>query len=225
MPIFFLSTLLALTPLVRHSVPAPPRTACIRCTAGVEALTRVSVTLTKPLGMMLEERDPAGVFVADLVEGGSAAASGEVKKGDVLVAVGELDVSSASFDEVMETLIAAPEELELALLRTPPPPPEPEPTTARLTFDGEEVEVMTGQVLRTALLDNKASLYSMMGLMKSCGGAGQCAACIVDVVDGAENLSPETPTEQARLKKKPSSYRMACQTLVEGDVSVKLQPK
>jgi ferredoxin len=39
-----------------------------------------------------------------------------------------------------------------------------------------------------------------------------------------ENLSPKTPFEQRKLKKKPESYRLACQTLVNGPVSVKTKP-
>jgi len=85
--------------------------------------------------------------------------------------------------------------------------------------------VRTGEILRTLLLDNKEDIYTMMGKMQSCGGGGQCAACIVDITGGDEDaLSPRTPTEEQRLKKKPPTFRMACQAVVQGDVEVRLKP-
>jgi ferredoxin len=59
----------------------------------------------------------------------------------------------------------------------------------------------------------------------NCGGYGQCGTCIVEIVEGMENLSPKTDFEQRRLQKKPESYRLACQTIVNGPVSVKTKPK
>ena len=64
-----------------------------------------------------------------------------------------------------------------------------------------------------------------MAKLTNCGGAGQCAACMVDIVEGAENLSPRTATEERYLKKKPATYRMACQTMIEGDVTVEIPKK
>jgi ferredoxin len=60
--------------------------------------------------------------------------------------------------------------------------------------------------------------------MMNCGGYGQCGTCIVEIVDGMDNLSPRTPVEDRKLKKKPESYRLACQCLVNGPVSVKTKP-
>ena len=75
-----------------------------------------TVTLAKPLGLVLEERDEdAGVRVAALQAGGAAALSGEVAPGDVLVRVGQTDVSKCSFDDVMEKLVDAPAEVSLLL--------------------------------------------------------------------------------------------------------------
>ena len=73
------------------------------------------VTLAKPLGLVLEERDVEGVKVAALQAGGAASLSGEIAPGDVLIRVGDKDVSSASFDAVMDTLINAPAEVSLTL--------------------------------------------------------------------------------------------------------------
>jgi ferredoxin len=41
-----------------------------------------------------------------------------------------------------------------------------------------------------------------------------------------ENLSERTPAEQQKLKKKPDTYRLSCQTIVNGgDVSIITKPQ
>ncbi len=77
----------------------------------------MSVTLPRPLGLVLGERDGgAGVFVESLVPAGCAEQSGAVESGDWLVSVDGADVSDASFDAVLDALAAgapAPAVLEL----------------------------------------------------------------------------------------------------------------
>ncbi len=50
-----------------------------------------------------------------------------------------------------------------------------------------------------------------------------CGNCIVDVLQGADNLSPPSTLELGLLKDKfaKSGQRLACQAMVLGDVSVK----
>jgi ferredoxin len=50
-----------------------------------------------------------------------------------------------------------------------------------------------------------------------------CGDCMVEVLQGAENLSSPSTLETDLLKKKfaRSGYRLACQAMVLGDVSVK----
>ena len=64
-----------------------------------------TVTLEKPLGAVLEECAPAGVRVEALQEGGSAASTGLLKKGDRLRTIQGTDVSKASFDDVSHPLL------------------------------------------------------------------------------------------------------------------------
>ena len=74
----------------------------------------VDVTLSKPLGLVLEEfgsGGTSGVVVVSLVEGGAAEESGDVLPGDRLSRVDGADVSKLDFDTVMEVLAAAPETL------------------------------------------------------------------------------------------------------------------
>ncbi|MEQ9553921.1 MAG: 2Fe-2S iron-sulfur cluster-binding protein [Coleofasciculus sp. G3-WIS-01] len=97
---------------------------------------------------------------------------------------------------------------------------------ANIKFVKEDQEVIAadGANLREKALQNKIDLYTFKGKLMNCGGYGQCGTCIVEVVEGMENLSPRTEVEQRKLKKKPESYRLACQVLVNGPVSVKTKP-
>lgn len=94
----------------------------------------------------------------------------------------------------------------------------------KFTKENQEVIAADGANLREKALQNKIDLYTFKGKLMNCGGYGQCGTCIVEVVEGMENLSPRTEVEQRKLKKKPESYRLACQTLVNGPVSVKTKP-
>ncbi len=82
-----------------------------------------------------------------------------------------------------------------------------------------------GANLREKAIQNGVDIYTFGGKLMNCGGYGHCGTCIVEIVEGMENLSPKTDFEQRRLKKKPASYRLACQTIVNGPVSVKTKPK
>ena len=56
--------------------------------------------------------------MGELLEGGAAFESGEIKEGDVLMRVGRADVSKLDFDQVMEKLQAADDVVELTFART-----------------------------------------------------------------------------------------------------------
>ena len=98
---------------------------------------------------------------------------------------------------------------------------------ANITFVNENQEVVAadGANLREKALQNGIDIYTFMGKMMNCGGYGQCGTCIVEIVEGMENLSPRTEVENRKLKKKPETYRLACQTLVNGPTSVKTKPR
>jgi len=84
--------------------------------------------------------------------------------------------------------------------------------------------VAQGANLRQKALENKIDIYTLKGKLTNCGGYGQCGTCVVEIVEGMANLSPKTDFEQKVLRKKPESFRLACQTLVNGPVSVKTKP-
>jgi ferredoxin len=97
---------------------------------------------------------------------------------------------------------------------------------ANIKFVKEDREVVAadGANLREKALENGIDIYTFVGKMTNCGGFGQCGTCIVEIVEGLENLSPRTEFEQRKLRKKPDTYRLACQTLANGPVSVKTKP-
>lgn len=90
--------------------------------------------------------------------------------------------------------------------------------------ENREVVAADGANLRLQALQNNIDIYTFIGKMKNCGGYGQCGTCIIKVVEGMENLSPRTPVETRKLKKKPQDYRLACQTLVNGSVTIGTKP-
>lgn len=81
-----------------------------------------------------------------------------------------------------------------------------------------------GANLRFKAMENGIDLYTFGGKMMNCGGYGQCGTCVVDIVEGAEHLSPRTEVEDRKLKKRSASCRLACQALVNGSVSVVTKP-
>ncbi|MBH8574576.1 (2Fe-2S)-binding protein [Nostocaceae cyanobacterium CENA369] len=90
--------------------------------------------------------------------------------------------------------------------------------------ENKEVIAADGANLRLKAIQNAIDIYTLFGKMTNCGGYGQCGTCIVEIVEGIENLSPPTDVENRKLKKKPANYRLACQTLVNGPVSVVTKP-
>jgi ferredoxin len=97
-------------------------------------------------------------------------------------------------------------------------------STIKFVKENQEVVVANGANLRLKALENKIDIYKLKGKLMNCGGVGQCGTCIVEIVEGMENLSNLTEVENSVLKKKPRTYRLACQTLVKGPVKVKTKP-
>lgn len=90
--------------------------------------------------------------------------------------------------------------------------------------ENQEVIAADGANLREKALANNIDLYTFKGKMMNCGGYGQCGTCIVEIVEGMENLSPLTEVEKRKLRKKPDNYRLSCQVLVNGPTIVKTKP-
>ncbi|KAL2649801.1 hypothetical protein R1flu_017929 [Riccia fluitans] len=87
---------------------------------------------------------------------------------------------------------------------------------------GSQAQTLTVQSgernLRKFMIENKLELYGLYGKVMNCGGGGSCGTCMVDILEGQELLSERTNAELKYLKKKPESWRLACQTII-GDKS------
>lgn len=86
---------------------------------------------------------------------------------------------------------------------------------------GIQIEVEPG----TTLL--KAAIQNELCWPHTCGGKAQCTTCAYLIVKGAENLSPISRLEQHQLIARKGRMvgsnprmRLACQTIVNGDVTV-----
>lgn len=97
-------------------------------------------------------------------------------------------------------------------------------SSIKFVREDQEVTVAEGANLRLKALENNIDIYKLKGKLMNCGGYGQCGTCIVEVIAGLENLSPRTDVENRMLKKRPSTYRLACQSLINGPISVKTKP-
>jgi ferredoxin len=87
------------------------------------------------------------------------------------------------------------------------------------------IEVDRDTDLRRELIKNKVDLYTLGGKLRNCGGAGQCGTCIVAVEDGVFNTNGRTPKEEVLLDGKPDHWRLACRTMVHGDITISMKPK
>ena len=97
----------------------------------------------------------------------------------------------------------------------------------RFLREGRDVECYPGENLRDVALRENIELYGLKGQLGNCGGCGQCITCFVEVVaerqEGA--LTPLTPVEQQKLRRRPESWRLACQALVQESVAVLTRPQ
>ncbi|MGJ3252541.1 MAG: 2Fe-2S iron-sulfur cluster-binding protein [Elainellaceae cyanobacterium] len=98
-------------------------------------------------------------------------------------------------------------------------------TTIKFRDEDQEIIIAEGANLRLKAIENQIDLYTLKGKLINCGGYGQCGTCIVEIVEGMENLSPKTDAEKQKLKKRPDSYRLACQTIVNGPITVVTKPQ
>ena len=87
-------------------------------------------------------------------------------------------------------------------------------------------KVQCGQYanLRKTALMHDVPVYAGINEKLNCGGHGLCGTCVVEVVEGQENLSPRTGLERFKLKGEPENRRLSCQCEVLGDLCVITSP-
>jgi ferredoxin len=161
---------------------------------------------------------------------------------DQLVAVNGDSVMGFEFDSAMDKLMESPDETTLKFFRgtiaelkqtssatSSAVPPQARSGFTTLTVVGEKgctISSTSGKILRNLLLENKVELYGGMDKLMNCGGAGQCGTCAVEVLSSdVGSLSDRTAIEVTKLKKKPTTFRLACQVVVQGgEITVKSRP-
>ena len=96
----------------------------------------------------------------------------------------------------------------------------------RFVREGKDVECYPGENLREVALREGIELYGLKGKLGNCGGCGQCITCFVEV-EGADPLalSPCTAVEEQKLRRRPSTWRLACQALVQRSLVVLTRPQ
>jgi ferredoxin len=96
----------------------------------------------------------------------------------------------------------------------------------RFLREGRDVECYPGENLREVALREGIELYGLKGKLGNCGGCGQCITCFVDVEgSGSTALSPQTTVEEQKLRRRPQSWRLACQALVQESLVVLTRPQ
>ena len=97
----------------------------------------------------------------------------------------------------------------------------------RFLREGRDVECYPGENLREVARREGIELYGLKGQLGNCGGCGQCITCFVSVVDedNADALTARTAVEDAKLRRRPQEWRLACQALVEKSVMVLTRPQ
>lgn len=78
------------------------------------------------------------------------------------------------------------------------------------------VKVPSGTLL------SEAAQQAGINIMQPCGGQGRCGRCVVQVVEGAARRRSTLRLSQADIEQ---GYALACQTVVEGDLSVVVPPQ
>jgi ferredoxin len=91
------------------------------------------------------------------------------------------------------------------------------------------VQVPEGSNLRKVAQESGIQLYPHIHRVFNCHGLSQCGSCRVLISKGLENASSMGVMEKMRLKVSMAAVghddmRLACQTLVKGDMDVVTKP-
>ena len=97
--------------------------------------------------------------------------------------------------------------------------------TVDFYFEKKKVEVGQAANLRGVALTHRVEIYEGPFKLTNCHGLGLCGTCVVEILEGMENLSPKTKAEKKKLKGLPETFRLSCRCEVRGDVAVITKPK
>jgi ferredoxin len=221
--------LLVGAPRISNGLLVPHKSiTCYRARSSSLDMTKtVVLSLEKPMGLILEESDTAsggGVYVKEFGETGSALPFAEQIRGAQVLAVGPVNVRSASFDAVMDLVVQNESPTIDMEFQLPPPPPAfsvgtPVTVTVQRPNDSLTINAAVGDNLRKVLLDNGVEVYQgLQQTLGNCGGAGQCTFCAVDLIE-SEGWDERSDYEDKRLKRFPSA-RLACLNSIQGPATI-----
>jgi ferredoxin len=89
---------------------------------------------------------------------------------------------------------------------------------------GKNVDCGQYANLRKVALLHDIPVYKGIDEKVNCQGNGLCGTCIVEIVEGADHLSPMTRREKLRLKGQAANRRLSCQCQVMGDITCITSP-
>ena len=189
----------------------------------------IEVSITKPLGLVLEEVVPDknyGVYVGNCKPDGNAYATGKIYKGLLLINVNGVDVKLNDFDSIMNLLVDHPSDKPLNLVFVDPKSVMKGPATLNVKLENGKIariDTLKGLNLRSTLQSAGIEIYGMKGKLTNCGGGGVCGTCAVEVI--AKEWEERPDFESRSLKKYSPLARLSCNTIIEGDAEIIIQPK
>jgi ferredoxin len=189
----------------------------------------VSLQLTKPFGMMLEEIEGSrgGVQVTDVGETGSAVPYADQIRNTQIITINDVDVRQYDFDQMMTYIGTLPSDEVVTMEFQKPKEPLKigTPVTIKvMTSNGDTIPInaKVGENLRQTLLSNNIEVYQGMQKLSNCGGAGQCSLCAFDFIESTDNDEWEERSdyESNKLKKFPSA-RLTCLNNIQGPATIR----
>mmetsp|Transcript_76357 Transcript_76357/g.210819 ORF Transcript_76357/g.210819 Transcript_76357/m.210819 type:complete len:523 (-) Transcript_76357:45-1613(-) len=94
--------------------------------------------------------------------------------------------------------------------------------------EGQPIQRITatpGANLRKALMSNGFQVYQELRQVFNCNANQLCGTCVLNVVEGSENLTVMAVNEKRAMAANPPGFRLCCNIDVYGDVVVQLRPK
>lgn len=187
----------------------------------------ITLQLTKPFGMMLEEIEGTkggGVQVTDVGETGSAVPYAEQIRNTQIITINTMDVRQYDFDQMMNYIGQLPTDAVATIEFQKPKEPLKIGTPVIMTVvtsngDTIPINAKVGDNLRQTLLSNNIEVYQGMQKLSNCGGAGQCTLCAFDFID-SDGWEERSDYEANRLKKFPSA-RLTCLNNIQGPATIR----
>eukprot|EP00931_Biecheleriopsis_adriatica_P114806 TRINITY_DN90701_c0_g1_i1.p1 TRINITY_DN90701_c0_g1~~TRINITY_DN90701_c0_g1_i1.p1 ORF type:complete len:548 (+),score=88.22 TRINITY_DN90701_c0_g1_i1:33-1646(+) len=102
------------------------------------------------------------------------------------------------------------------------------PFTLTVLEEGQPIQrvpIAPGSNLRKALVSNGFQVYTDLTSVFNCNAQQLCGTCVLDVMEGGDNLTVMSLNEKTVMSVNPPSYRLCCNIDVYGDVAVRLRPK